>query len=89
MEKSASIQKKRSPGGRTHGQLNSPPLKTAVVEGVSPSSPNSPRCSKRERPKDLAALQTNNVLQRWSSRNLFQRFPEPLSEVESSRQQQE
>ena len=37
---------------------------TAVVERVSPSTPNPSRCSRRERPKDLAALQANDVLQR-------------------------
>ena len=44
-----------------HSCLNS--SSTAVVEGVSPSTPNPPLCSRRERPKDLAALQANNVLQ--------------------------
>ena len=37
-----------------------------MVEGVSPSTRNPPQCSRRERPKDLAALQANNVFQRRS-----------------------
>ena len=39
-------------------------LKHGCGRGVSPSTPNPPRCSRRERPKDLAALQANSVLQR-------------------------
>ena len=37
---------------------------TAVVQGVSPSTPHPPWCSKRERPKDRSALQANKVPQR-------------------------